>query len=183
MRIGMKKQCVLCGLGFLLLMMFFACPTWANEDDYSQQEKRLSQIPKYTFFDKRMKRVFQLMAKQYKHLYSHAASDGYILPDELRELKFQRQFMHRLYLVDKRHQLAKRELDKFEKTCRKKYAKERRIARRRKQIHKMKPVDEKQMTEIKQQFQRYEEMIRRFSCRHLADYKKRYNNTHCRRPS
>lgn len=181
----MQKRCVGCVVMFLLFagISVSGFSAWANQDDYSQQEKRLSQVPNYPFIDKRLKRIFDKMAKQYKSMYSHAASDGYLLPGELRELQFHRQFMYRLHLVDKRHQLAKRELLKFEKVCHKKYYRERKIARRRKKIHKMQPQDEKQMAEIKKQYQRYEDMIRRFSCLHLADYKQKHKNNHCRRRS
>lgn len=155
----------------------------AKGDDYTKQERRLSVIPKYRFHDRRMRKIFRKMAKEYKHVYAHAASDSYILPNEMKELKFQRGFMYRLFLIDRRRHKVKKELRKFKRHCRKKYRRARIKARRSGKKHYMKTADIKYMRKLEKLYKRYEGMVRRFSCRYLKRYKRRHRRTHCRRRS
>ncbi len=167
-----------------------------GKDGYSKQEVRLSELPKYKIKDRRLRKIFKKMVKQYKHIYGHASADGYILPNELRDLKFQRGFMYRLFLIDKRHREAKTQHRRFQRKCRRKYRKEyrryrrlRRRYRRRRYRHKRKRLkkpklasaDRHHLSDLKLRFTRYETMIRRFACRYLPQYKRRYRKSHCRK--
>lgn len=155
----------------------------AKGEDYTKQERQLSKLPNYRFHDRRMRKIFRKMKKEYKHVYAHASSDGYILPNEMKDLKFQRGFVFRLYIIDKRQYKVKKELRKFKRHCRKKYRRARIKARRAGRKHYMKTSDIRYMRKLTKMYDRYEGMMRRFACRYLKRYKRRYRRTHCRRRS
>ena len=186
----------------LWIVFFVSCgvffcdtnPATAKKDDYTKQEVRLSAIPKYRFRDRRMRKIFKKMVRQYKLIYEHAAADSYILPNELKDLKFQRGFMYRLFIIDRRYRKAKIEYRKFKRKTRLKYRRLRRRYRRlrrryrrnrkkRKRLRKpVMTISEKQrLVDLKKQHARYDAMIKRFACRYLPRYKRRYRKSHCRK--
>jgi uncharacterized membrane-anchored protein YhcB (DUF1043 family) len=135
----------------------------AKNTPYTQEEIDLSRVPEVKFHDHRLRDIYKIMAKQYRHLYDHAAADGYILPNEMRDLQFHRRFMSRLHIIDQQYH----KLNQLYKD----YA-----ARDKKRL--LKPEDKKILAEIRQKQSEYESMIRRFACRYLPNYAKKHKK-HC----
>lgn len=150
----------------LVLMFCYACvPVASAKKPYTKEEVSLAKIPKVRFHDRRLRKVFKRFARQYKHMYHNAAADGYILPNELGDLHIQRRQMKRLILIDRRNHKVKVA-----------YYKYKRIRRRRRTT-----AQKEAMGQLKKRRERYEQMIRRFACRHIPKYKRRYRKTHCRK--
>jgi hypothetical protein len=126
----------------------------------SEKEVALSKPPPLRLHDKRLKDVYKTLARQYKHIYAHAANDGYIMPNEMQEIAFQRRLIVRIGDIDQRQH---RVLGEYKKLKRK---------RRRSE------EEEKRMQALQRESDELETMIRRFACRHAKGYKARYP-AHC----
>ena len=155
---------------------------------YTKEEVDLSRPKRASFRDWRLRAINKIMARQYKHIYSHISADGYILPNEHRELLFHRNFMHRLWLIDKRNHICKKVIRRLSYKKRRQRRKLRRRYRRRRRYRKSKRAaisllsseEQDLYTKAKQKHDQYEKMIRRFSCRYLPKYPKRHKQ-HCRK--
>ncbi|MCK6511638.1 hypothetical protein L6R29_16915 [Myxococcota bacterium] len=142
-------------------------PTHANEP-YTKEELNLSKPPPARIQDKRLQRVYQTLAKQYKHVYGYAAQDGYLMPREIQELGFHRRLIRRIIDIDENYAQLRKELQSL-------HQKARTLRRRRKTLDQ---ADQKRQTELLAKQEHIEQMIRRFACRHDAQYKQR-NPKHC----
>ncbi len=152
-----------------LCFPLFALPTAAKANDpYTKQEINLSKPPAARMKDKRLKRVYQTLAKQYKLIYGYAAQDGYLMPKEVQEIAFHRRLIRRIIDIDENNAQIRTELQALHKKAR--------LLRRRRKV--LDETDQKRQTELQAKQERLEKMIRRFACRHDAQYKQR-NPAHC----
>ncbi len=143
---------------------------FADNDTPTKEEKDLATVPKIRFFDWRLGKIYAKLARQYKHLYGHAAADGYIFPNERRDLLFQRRHMNRIITIDRRNHkilsLYKKHRRKFRFNTR--------------HPRKMSKDDREFLKLLIKHKIRYEKMIRRFACRYIPNYKKRFRH-HCKK--
>lgn len=135
----------------------------------STEEIQLAKVPYHRFSDWRLKKIYRSLGKKYRLLYAHASYDGFILPDERRDLLFERRILHRLRVIDKRY-----------KKINKEYRKHKRHYRRQKRRRRLTKEDKYKRKVLAGYKKRYERMIRRFACRYLKRYKRRYRK-HCKR--
>tara|TARA_B100000609_G_scaffold199265_1_gene201608 strand:- start:560 stop:1054 length:495 start_codon:yes stop_codon:yes gene_type:complete len=152
-------------LSLLLALVIFSSTPFHVADakeSYTKEDKNLAKLPKVRFRDWRLRKVWKVLARQYKSIYHNFAGDGYIFPNERRELMFTRRIMRRLEIIDKRSHKVKKVYRKF-----------RRIKKRKRKANYAEI-----MTFLEKKKKRYETMIRRFACRHISKYKKRHRS-HC----
>jgi len=153
---------------------------------YTKKEYDYANPPNTRFRDKRLKKVYKVLLRQYKHIYSHVASDGYIFPNEERELGFNIRMLHRLVIIDKRnHKVLKiyRKVSRKKRRADRQRRRRRRYRRRRRSRIKVKALSADEKHLFKRAIyhkNRYEKMIRRFACRYIKRYPKRYKS-HCKR--
>lgn len=151
---------------------------------YSKKEYDYANPPNTRFRDKRLAKVYKILLRQYKHVYAHVASDGYIFPNEERELGFNIRLLHRLVTIDKRNHKVLKIYRKLRRKQARAKRKVRRRYRRRRRRKKVKVValsaDEKYLLKrAVYHKKRYEKMIRRFACRYIKRYPKRHKS-HCK---
>lgn len=153
-----------------------------NKKAYTKEDLLLAKPKKVRFRDRRLKKVYAYMVRQYKHVYSYASADGYIFPNERRELHFHIRLMQRLIIIDKRtrkvHSVYTRLIRK-----QRRYKRKNRWRKRRKKPLLTLAADEKALLKnAKYHRKRYEKMIRRFACRYIRTYSKRHKS-HCSKRS
>lgn len=150
-------------LWFLLSFGFFCTPALVQaEEGPTQEDIELSKVPKARIAEPRLKKIYETLGRQYKSMYSHAAADGYIVPNEKAELNFQRRMLARIQVLDEHHTTLKRSLHLLT------------IAKMDSETHK------RRYAEITKELQESEATIRRFACRHIDKYPQR-NPSHCPR--
>lgn len=130
---------------------------------YTKEDIRMSRIPRVRLSDRRLSRVWKVLVRQYKHMYSHAAADGYIWPYEMKDLLFQRRILKRIYIIDKQN--------------RKILIQYRKLRRRR-----LSAKGKKKYRKLQKSRKQHEAMIRRFACRYLKKYRKK-RRSHCKKQS
>lgn len=144
----------------LSALLLFSASLVQADDGPTKEDIELSKVPALRISEPRLKKVFAALGRQYKHMYAHAAADGYIVPQEKSELHFQRRLLTRIHAIDQHYQELKRKLHTLQ------------IAKMDSDTHKRK------YAEYTQEMAESEATIRRFACRHIDGYPKK-NPSHC----
>lgn len=167
-------------LAFLGGWLFVPMSQVQAKGSYTKKEKMLAKPPKRRFYDRRLKRVYRHLTRQYKHIYSHVSADGYIFPNEERELKFNLRILYRVITIDKRNKKVLKIYRRLNRKQRRLNRKNRWRRRRRLKLLTLSDDDRVLYKKAKYHKVRYEKMIRRFACRYIPRYPKRYKR-HCKK--
>ncbi len=150
---------------FGLIMFFLPVSVWGEK--YTEEEVSLSKVPKVNLSHPNLRRVFRKMAKEYRRLYAKFAADGLILPNELSELNFQRRIIKWVVAIDREYRLTRVQIE--------------RIKRKLKRGDRSKREElMRELRELEKKRERYREMIYKYSCRYLDNYRRK-NRGFCKK--
>jgi hypothetical protein len=147
---------------------------YAKKNKHSKLDRNLANPPNPKFHDRRLKKVYRVLRKQYKMLYAHAASDGYIFPNEQQDLMPQLRILYRVITIDKRNKKVKRIYRRLWLKKRRYKRKNRWRKRRGKTLLSLSADEQSLMKSAAEHKTRYEKMIRRFACLYVKRYARRH---------
>ncbi len=152
----------------VIFSLFLLLPSLSRGEKFTQEERSLASVPKGRIADPRLRQVYRKMAKKYRHIYAFHAADGYILPNELNDLRFQRRLIKWVISIDKEYSSVSKKIKRLSYKMKRTTSPKKRRALA------------EELRKLRKKRERYEKMILRYSCRYLPKFREKNDKT-CRK--